>query len=60
VRGVGFANGRSEIAISKTKLAGLAAALAEAPRAEADALAAAAERALAANWRLLDGVQRAA
>jgi pyrroloquinoline-quinone synthase len=35
-------------------------ALAEAPPAEAAELAAVAERALEANWRLLDGVERAA
>ena len=35
-------------------------ALAEAPAADVAALAAAAERALEANWRLLDGVSRAA
>ena len=36
------------------------AALADVPEAEAERLAAAAERALEANWRLLDGVERAA
>jgi pyrroloquinoline-quinone synthase len=35
-------------------------ALADAPESRADELAAVAERALAANWRLLDGVVRAA
>lgn len=35
-------------------------ALADVPAEEVPALAAAAERALAANWRLLDGVERAA